>query len=74
MSQRTRKQKRESLIRRRNYLAARVKENRTGNTLSFDKAELAALSWALQVIDAAAQENVLQDLERVVVYNEGRGS
>lgn len=54
------------LKRRRDFLADRI-TNYRGKNASRDKAELAALSWAIQVVQAAKAEGVIDDLEKTVV-------
>lgn len=55
----------EALKRRRDLLAVRISNPRYQGDLNRQKAELAALNWALRVIDACASEGLLSDLRNV---------
>ena len=51
-----------SLRRRRDHLSSRVADYQGGNP-SYDKAELAALSWAIRIIENCAVAGVLKEVE-----------
>lgn len=51
-----------TLRKRRDHLAERV-HGRPRGELSWDRAELAALNWAIRILEAAAAEGVLDELD-----------
>lgn len=52
------------LLRRRDFLASRV-AGYQGKNDSYDRAECAAIGWAIRIIEAAEREGILDDLDRV---------
>lgn len=64
------------LKRRRDYLKTRI-ANYRGNSDSFDKAEAAAITWAISVVEAAIATGAIYELEdysRPTVHSEDRST
>lgn len=66
-SARRRRERAAALERRRDFLAKRIRHYRPDGDPNRDRAELAALNWALQIIRAAERSDVLDELEQVAV-------
>lgn len=66
-SARRRRERIRVLERRQRHLASRIRSHPNWTGLSYDRAELAAVSWALQIVRAADRSDVLDELEQVAV-------
>lgn len=66
-SARRRRDRIETPERRQRFLASRIATYRADGNPSRDRAELAALGWAVQIIRAAEKSGLLDELEAVAV-------